>query len=113
MSIIAGRAEDIEYLHGQGLNTREIAERLEVNPRTVRRWLCRLGLAQKHVPHMMSPEEKKRAQMLLDDGASVLETARTLGFNANTVGKHFPGRAWDRSQVGKHGASVRRLQGSL
>lgn len=51
--------------------------------------------------------------MLLDDGASVSETARTVGFNPTTVTRHFPGRAWDKSQVGKHGANVRRLQGSL
>jgi IS30 family transposase len=110
LSTIAARREDIEYLHGQGLSTRKISERLGVSPQTVGRWLRRRGLAEKQIPRMMSPEDKMRAEMLLDDGASVMETARTLGFNATTVARHFPGRAWNKSQVGKYGADVRRLR---
>jgi hypothetical protein len=49
-----------------------------------------------------------QALMLLDDGASYTEVARTLGCDRKWVSKRFPGRGWTAQEGGAYGFMVRK-----
>lgn len=81
--------ERIAELTRQGLSARQIADRVGMTTRTVCRARRRMGLSKPIAPRM-SPAELTLAQSLLDDGASIEETARTLGRAHATITHHFP-----------------------
>ena len=70
--------ERVAELTRQGLSAPVIAEMLGVSTRTVQRARQRAGVSQP-ASNPFSDDEKRRAQAMLDDGASMGEVARTLG----------------------------------
>lgn len=46
-----------------------------------------------------NPEKLNAAKVLLDDGASYTEVARTLGMCKKTLRRHFPGRGYTQEQI--------------
>ena len=53
----------------------------------------------KEAPSLGKPlSEVLRAGRLLEDGASYAEVARSVGWDAKTVARHFPGRGWARDE---------------
>jgi hypothetical protein len=100
--------EEYARIHRPDLSTVAAAERLGVNPRTITRFRARLGLSQEHhgATRRLTPEELARVEAMLNDGAPVREVERTFGMCWRTVTKHFPGRAWNRSQIGQYARVV-------
>ena len=99
-------------LQASGLTAPQIAERLNVTPRTVARWRVRHGLAEPipvtaGVP--ASPERLRAAEALLNEGASYQEVGRTLGMTSRTLAHHFPGRGWSRQESGSFAAMVSQM----
>jgi hypothetical protein len=47
--------------------------------------------------------------MLLDDGASYSETARTVGANRSWLAVMFPGYGWTHEQGGSYGLMMRNM----
>lgn len=47
----------------------------------------------------MTEEEATRAQALVDDGASLREAARTIGFSVGSLAYHRIGPGWTREQA--------------
>ena len=52
---------------------------------------------------MITPDMVERMRLLLEDGASQREVARTLGISTNAVRSRFPGLGWTQGE----GASLR------
>lgn len=51
-------------------------------------------------PRLRKPiAEIRRAKMLLEDGTSYAEVARTIGWDERTVARYFPDAGWDRATV--------------
>lgn len=90
-----------------GSSAPEIAQILGVTDRTVSRIRTRLGLTQPQDWRPMNDTDKQSATLLFDDGCSIAEVARTLGFCTSTIRRHFPGRCWTDQQSGRHAALVR------
>lgn len=53
--------------------------------------------------------EVLRAGHLLAEGASYAEVARTVGWDAETVERHFPGRGWTRREAAAFAGSMSRM----
>lgn len=96
-------------LHHEGLSAPELAKRFDITDRHVTRLRKELGVAQPSplATRRVDSEWLARAAQLLDDGAPVKEVAMTLGCTEATVNRHFPGRGWDPSTVGRHARAVR------
>lgn len=101
--------EELVRQHAAGWPQRRIAEHHGVSMRTVSRNLKALGrttptpTAGKRV----TEEWKAAARDLLDDGASLVEVARTTGVSESTATRHFPGRGWDKTAAGQYANAVR------
>lgn len=52
---------------------------------------------------MITPEMVERMRLLLEDGCSYREVARTLGVHSTAVRRRFPGTGWTQGE----GASLR------
>jgi IS30 family transposase len=98
---IAERRRQVVTLTQQGWSLGDIAERLGVTDRTVARDRLACGIAHPKAPPM-STDELAQAQQLLDDGASYLEVARSLGRNHQTIAQRFPGQGWTAEQTGQY-----------
>lgn len=101
--------------HYQGLTALQLAERFSITLRHATRLRSELGVAQ-HVPYAdrrMDAEALAKAAALLDEGASLKEAGRTVGFDEVTIARHFPGRGWDRSTIGQHAKTVRECNAKL
>lgn len=105
---IAERRAEIVRLTKAGHSAAEIAKRLGVTTRTVHRQR-RTGGCAKPMPNWMTDDEIRRAEALLDDGASYSEVARTLGRTAQSIGERFPGRGYSKAQANE----MRRLKAQL
>lgn len=81
---------------------------LRVSSRTVVRYRRRAGVS-RPIPEHITDEQLARAEQLLDDGASVAETARTVGVSPMGLHKHFPGRAWSHDEVIAYAAFCSRI----
>lgn len=101
--------------HQEGLSAAQLADIFHISTRHVARLRRELGVAQPapHSARRMGPEWKAKAGALLDEGAPVQEVARTLGCNESTVNRHFPGRGWDKSTVGRHAKAIRNANEEL
>lgn len=106
---------DFIRLHHEGLSAPELARRFGVSARHVTRLRKELGLSQPspHGSRRVDAAWLAAAAQMLDDGASVREVAVTLGSTEATVNRHFPGRCWDPSTVGRHARSIRTANDSL
>lgn len=101
---IAPEVEDrIVALTKQGVSSANIAEMVGVHIRTVQRVREKRGVSRPWTgAHLLTEDDKRIVAALLDDGASIAEAARTIGFSQTTLHKHFPGRAWTHVQSGQY-----------
>ena len=102
--------EEIGRLTKTGWSAAKIADQLGCTERTVIRVRVSLGITQPLSPNAslrISPERLERARLLIEDGASHNEVRRTLGVNAETLLRHFPGTQWSRAEVASFTRSVR------
>lgn len=106
--IVHRHDERIVELTRAGWTAQQIADALRITSRTVARARVRRGVAKPPTPPL-TDDEIQRAELLLDDGASCAEVARTLGRCPGAIRKRFPGRG------GKPGAGVewRRMMAAL
>lgn len=101
-------------LLAQGLTVKEVAARMGCTNRTVERAKKDLGLTNdRGGANRMTEQDKALILTHLDDGASLAEIHRTTGWTHDTLRRHFPGRAWNRKQVGEHAAIMRRYGARL
>jgi predicted transcriptional regulator len=107
--------DDFLRFHQQGLSAPELAKRFNITLRHATRLRKELGVAQPSPSssRRVDAEWMAKAAALLDEGAPVKEVAMTLGCTEATVNRHFPGRAWDASTVGRHAAAVRTANNDL
>jgi transposase-like protein len=82
--------ERMAALHAQGLSARDIASILGCTCRAVQRWRTRTGHNVRPAPGRHPASVRQQAGMLLEDGCSLAEAARTLGVDAKTVARWFP-----------------------
>lgn len=99
----AERRAMVAELTRDGFTLDQIAERLGVTHRTVSRDRLALGIAQPAVPSF-TDDEYRRARALIDDGYSLMEVARTLHRDVNTICKRFKGQGWTPAQTGQYNA---------
>lgn len=100
MTAIAERRKLVTELTAQGWTLDQIAARLNVTPRTVARDREETGILRPYPPRF-TDEEQRRAQELLDDGYSIVETARTLNRSVDTIGRRFRGQGWTLAEIGQ------------
>lgn len=87
-------------LNRAGWSDERIAVQLGICSRTVLRARHRNGI--RFEPKVLTAEELRRAEQMLDDGASYGELARTLGFTPAAFQRRFPGRSqWTRGGAGR------------
>lgn len=105
----ARRDARIAELTGAHRSAREIAELVGVSTRTVVRARGRVGIRKPHHgANRMTADELHRAALMLDDGASYGEVARTLGRSVDTIAKHLPGRSIWKPGSGREILDMRR-----
>lgn len=104
--------ERVVALTRAGYKAGQISQLLGVHERTVQRYRQKRGLTKQYVKPL-SEDQKLRAAVLLDDGASAAEAARTVGCSDQAIRRAFPGRAWTRQQVSEYISATRRFRGIL
>lgn len=104
------RAERVAALTRAGHSAADIAFILGMSRRTVERTRARLGirLGGQCKPRI-SDQVLAVAEQMLIDGASVKETARSLGVSYSSIHKWLPGYAWTPTQIGQHAVMVQRM----
>lgn len=100
------RRQEVLHRTNQGQSLTTIVSALGVTERTIHRDRVALGIAGTNPPQLTATE-KARARMLLDDGASYIETARTLGRSDKAIARHFPGYGWTRQQGNEYRDAMR------
>jgi hypothetical protein len=107
--------DDFLRFHQQGLSAPELAKRFNITLRHATRLRKELGVAQPSPSssRRVDAEWLAKAAALLDEGAPVKEVAMKLGCTEATVNRHFPGRGWDPSTVGRHARAVRTANNDL
>lgn len=93
----AERLESVRELTRLGYSSREIAERLGIDRINVIRARKHLGIAQTPAPRLTA-EQITMAADLLVGGASVAETARSVGCSWWSINRHLPGHSWTHAQ---------------
>lgn len=96
------RIDEVRRLTRAGLTAQQIADRVGCSKRQVGRDRRTLGIAPPW--QQLTDEQVQRAEELLDDGASNLEVARTIGCDERTIRRRFPGRGWTKQQAAEHSA---------
>ncbi|QDH91840.1 helix-turn-helix DNA-binding domain protein [Mycobacterium phage Phrappuccino] len=96
-----------------GHSIREIAEVLDLTPRSVQRHRHDAGITRPPNNDPLTAEECATARALLEDGASYREVARTLGRSAVTLRRRLPGYGWDREQLLDYLTTTKPLEGAL
>jgi DNA-binding NarL/FixJ family response regulator len=98
---VAKRRLLVKLLTWEGLNTKQIAAHLNICTRTVVR--------DRHISGVVRPanrpwteQEHIRAKQLIADGASITETAKTLGRSVSTIQVRFVGEGWTPEQTGQY-----------
>lgn len=91
-----------------GWSAEQIAAELDVSPRAVHRYRTQAGITTPRPPEL-TVEQIATAERMLTDGASLLETARTLGCSIDRLYRRFKGRGWSKAQVAEHRTAVRLL----
>jgi predicted transcriptional regulator len=102
----AGEQLDVERLllmAKEGATLVQMAEALGVTERSVSRYKQALGLTQCQAGFRQLPEGwKDQAEDLFNEGYSQMAVAELVGVSAGTVARYFPGRGWNRSEVGSY-----------
>ena len=96
---------ELAALVKQGLTTPRLAEHFDVTPSTIARNRKRLGITTE-LPRM-TPERRATIETMLEDGMPFAEIHRTEGADPETLRRHFPGRAWTKTQRTEHLAALR------
>jgi len=107
---VASRRELVAKLTADGWSATQIAKRLGVTDRTVQRDRKATGCLQGEPYEPLSAEELERARVLVEDGCSRQEVARTIGRSAHAIRRHVPESGWTREQTNAHLAALRRLK---
>lgn len=85
------RREAVERMTREGATAARIAAALGTSEQVVARDRRTLGIATGPLVVKFTEAEYRAAKLLLDDGASYCEVARTLGRYPQTVERHLPG----------------------
>lgn len=86
-------------LSREGLSIQAIAQRLNVNPSSVTRYRRERDVP-RNKPVPISAEELDRARVLLEDGATYAEAARTIGRHPSCLRRRLPGfRVMNRTEI--------------
>lgn len=93
------RMQVVRSLLARGLTVYEIGARLGVTSRTVERDKKDLKLTRRVAG--WSVREYCLACIILTEGASYNEVARTIGRDPNAVKRRFPGRGWTGRETGE------------
>jgi hypothetical protein len=88
-----------------GMSLTESAALLGITARSVSRLRARRRGYKIPLKPVPTPEQLRIFESLLDEGWPYAEIGRTYGFCEQTIARYFPGRGWDRTQIGKHGAA--------
>lgn len=99
--------ERIVELSRQGLTCETIADKYNVSVTTVYRARALAGIGVKM--NFASEDEKLQAKMLLVDGCSYEEVARTLHRASSTIAYWHPGYQFTPAQKGQASAMARKL----
>lgn len=99
--------ERIVELSRQGLTVETIADKYNVSLRTVHRARALAGIGKKM--DFASEDEKLEAKLLLADGCSYEEVARTLKRASSTIAYWHPGYQFTGAQKGEASAMARKL----
>lgn len=102
------RRHRVRAMTQAGATALEIASALRVSTQTVARDRQHLGITLIARRVEVTPAMLAQIEVLLDDGCSVLEVARTVGCSRKQVALRFPGRGWSRDQIVQHSLVVRR-----
>lgn len=99
--------ERIVELSRQGLTVATIADKLSINRRTVQKARAATGVSKPTVH--ATEDEKLQAKLLLVDGCSYEEVARTLKRASSTIAVWHPGYQFTGAQKGEASAMARKL----
>ncbi|WP_210098018.1 helix-turn-helix domain-containing protein [Microbacterium phyllosphaerae] len=102
--------EQFASLERSGLSARQIAQICGVSSRTVVRWRQATGHSHRPATTPVPRTQLERALLLLEDGASISEAARSIGCSNKTISKRWPQYAWSQSQAGRFAAMVARAK---
>lgn len=97
-------------LDDMGLSASQIARECGVSARTVVRWRHAAGRSRGAQADPVSEALLSRARLLLDDGASASEAARTIGCSTKALLKRWPNSGWTPQQSGAFALDLRRLR---
>ena len=104
---VCARRERVAQLTRRGRSASDIAFIVGISPRSVTRNRALAGLTADYVrPPAPNEDQLLSAKVLLADGASYPEVARTLGFTATTWRKRLPGFEWTTSEAGAHAKAM-------
>lgn len=99
-------------LHAAGWPAWKIATEVGVATRTVQRWRGRAGVA-KAAGTRFTADEIEVARLLLEDGASYNEAARSIGRDATCLKRKLPGYGWSQEQSIEYAVMMRRHRAAL
>lgn len=108
--ISAERQQRVVQLTRAGYCASAIAAQLGINKRSVQRYRQRAGVSRTELRRERTPDEiLARAAMLLEDGASYVEAARTVGVERKVLARHLPGYTWTPAQCTAQGHLMRQM----
>lgn len=99
----------IVHLTRDGWSAAEIARELKITSRTVERTRVKMGVAQPPV-RRLTADEVARIEVMLADGASIADVARSVGRSIDYLQRRFRGRGWTRSQAGQFAVLCRDMR---
>jgi DNA-binding CsgD family transcriptional regulator len=103
------RDSRVLQLTQEGLTNRQIADMVGITCRSVTRVRARHAAVHPAAAALLTVDETARALALLEDGASYVEVAKTLGRNNNTIRRRLPGYRWTPQQTAEYAVMMRTL----
>jgi len=94
---VAMRRERVIKLTQLGHTAGEISLQLGITKRQVVRIRAKAGIAQPKAP-LLTADELRLAEELLDSGCSYCEVERTIGRSVHAIARAFPGRGWPKGE---------------
>lgn len=102
------RRHRVATMRRNGKRVNDIAAAMKVAERTIERDLNALRMV--HPVRRLTAEDKALAGRLLDDGASITDVARTIGFHRTDIRWHFPNaRPWTPAESATYGQLCRQM----